>query len=111
MVNAPICKGFVQDGPLPLKAGRERQFGKAVGPRLRQERIGGVEQRIGCSLKTVVDGVTKVLQCVKVHPSNAPTIRLGEHYSFGPSSARGMAFLASLVYLSFAQSSARLASP
>jgi hypothetical protein len=65
MINAPIFKGFLQAGPLPLEA--------------------------------AIDLVTKVLQYVKVHLSNAPTICLGEHYSFGPSSARGMVFLASLV--------------
>ena len=65
--------------------------------RLRQEGVRRIEQGIGCSLKTAIDLVTKVLQYVKVHPSNAPTICLGEHYSFGPSSARGMVLLPSLV--------------
>ena len=97
MINAPIFKGFIQAGPLPLEAGRERQFGKAMSIRLRQEGVRRIEQGIGCSLKTALDLVTKVLQYVKVHLSNAPTICLGEHYSFGPSSARGMVLLASLV--------------
>jgi len=48
-------KGFIQAGPLPLEAGRERQFRKAASPRLRQESIRRVEQRIGRSLKTAID--------------------------------------------------------
>jgi len=55
MINAPIFKGFIQAGALPLEAGRERQLQKAASPRLRQEGIRRVEQRIGRSLKTAID--------------------------------------------------------
>ena len=97
LVNASVCKGFIQTTPAPLKVGRERQLGKRLGLRLGQQRIHGIEQGISCSLKTVVDLVTKLLQCVKVHLSNAPFSKVSEHYSLGHSFVKRTAQLSKLV--------------
>src|SRR5262249_25803121 len=43
------------------------------------------------SLQTLVEPVTKGLQCVKVHRDNAPGGNVPEHYLIGSSSARAMA--------------------
>ena len=46
-INLSVLKGFIETGPLPLKARRERQFRKGVGRALRQQGIHRVEQGIG----------------------------------------------------------------
>ena len=88
LVNPSIFKGFIQTTPAPFKPRRERLLRKRVGIRLSQEGIHRIEQRVCCSLKTPVDLVTKVVQCVKVHLGNAPVFKLVEHYSFGQSFTR-----------------------
>ena len=50
-----------------------------------------IEQGIGGATETAVDRVTKILQCVKVHLSNAPSVFF-EHYSFGLAFASRLAF-------------------
>jgi hypothetical protein len=97
LVNAPIFKGLVQTAPAPLEAGRERQLRKRTGLRLGQQGIHPIEQS-GCRpLKTLVDLVTKLVPCVKVHLSNAPFGKLPEHYSYGQAFAKRVAHLPMVV--------------
>src|SRR5712692_8386839 len=97
VVNAPILKRFIQTTPAPFKEGRERQLRKRVRLRLGQQGIHRIEQGVCRSLKTAVDLVTKALQCVKVHASNAPFLELQKHYSLGQSFANWTAHLPTLV--------------
>lgn len=71
-VDQAVFKGFLQTGPFSLEQRRERQFGETVGSGFSAQRIDRVEQSITSSLETTIHPVTKLLQCVKVHPSNAP---------------------------------------
>jgi hypothetical protein len=77
-IDLAVFQSFVQARPGPLKKGRERQFGEAAGGSFTRERIHQIEQRVFGIAKAVVHAVTKFVQCVKVHPSNAP-----EFVSFG----------------------------
>src|SRR5260221_138686 len=72
LIDAAIGKGCIQTGPAPLKAGSQRQFHQRLSTWVRQERICDLKEGITCSLQTGIHFVTKALQCVKVHPSNAP---------------------------------------
>ena len=85
LVNLPVFEGFIQATPASFKGGRERQFRERVRLRLGQQRIHAIEQGVSRSVKTAVDLLTKALQCVKVHLSNAPVCDLPEHYSLGQS--------------------------
>src|SRR6266702_1853261 len=97
LVNTAVFKGFIQAAPAPFKPWRERQLGKRVGLCLGQQCIHRIEQGVSRSVKTLIDLVTKVVQYVKVHLSNAPFSKLLEHYSFGQSFAKRAAHLSKLV--------------
>src|SRR5579884_41832 len=71
-IDLAVFQRLVQTGPGSLKKRRERQFGEAAGSRFTGERIHQIEQGVLAVAKAGVHPVTKVLQCVKVHPSNAP---------------------------------------
>ncbi len=71
-INTSIFKSFIQARPFPCKTWRERQFGKRLRSLLGDQRIHRVKQAIFGSLKTVINPVTKLFQCVKVHVRNAP---------------------------------------
>src|SRR5205807_1323823 len=73
-IDASIFKGFIQTGPFSLEKGRQRQMGKAVGRRFCGQGIDGIEQGISGASETAVDLVTKFVQYVKVHLSNAPSL-------------------------------------
>ncbi len=77
-IDLAVFQRFVQAGPGPLKKRRERQFGEAARSGFTGERIHQIEQGVFRVAKAVVHPVTKFLQCVKVHESNAP-----EFGSFG----------------------------
>ncbi len=71
-VDLTIFQGFVQTGPGPLKKGRERQLWKATRSGFAGERVHQVEQGVFAVAKAAVHPVTKVVQCVTAHGSNAP---------------------------------------
>ncbi|HYB00161.1 MAG TPA: hypothetical protein VED37_08075 [Ktedonobacteraceae bacterium] len=71
-IDLAVFQRFVQAGPGPLKKRRERQFGEAAGSAFTGERIHQIEQGVFGVAKAVVHPVTKFVQCVKVHESNAP---------------------------------------
>src|SRR5579883_2597660 len=71
-IDLPVFQSLVQAGPAALKKRRERQFGEATGCPFTGERIHQIEQGVPGVAKAAVHPVTKVLQCVKVHQSNAP---------------------------------------
>src|SRR6266581_2164248 len=77
-IDLAVFQSFIQTGPAALKKRRERQFGEAAGSGFTGERIHQIEQGVFGVAKAVVHPLTKFLQCVKVHESNAP-----EFASFG----------------------------
>lgn len=77
-VNLTIFQSFVQTGPGSLKKRRERQFRKTACACFTGEGIHQIEQGVFAIAKAAVHSVTKSVQCVKVHESNAP-----EFGSFG----------------------------
>src|SRR5450631_297298 len=77
-VNLTVLQGFVQTGPGSFKEWREGQFGKTACACFTGEGIHQIEQSVFAVSKTSVHLVTKSVQCVKVHESNAP-----EFASFG----------------------------
>src|SRR5579884_627032 len=73
-IDLAVFQRFVQAGPTALKKGRERQFGEAASSHFTAERIQQIEQGIFGLAKAVVHRVTKLVECVKVHVSNAPPL-------------------------------------
>jgi hypothetical protein len=69
-INAPLFKRFIQAGPFALKPQRLRDFGKRFRLRFCHQSIDRVEKRIFAALETLIDIVTKLSQCVKVHSVN-----------------------------------------
>src|SRR6266566_1286246 len=69
-IDAPIFQRFIHTGPLALKKGRQRQFGQRLRLAFTQQGISQIEQRIGSSVKALIDVLTNVLQSVKVHYVN-----------------------------------------
>src|SRR6266699_3498091 len=74
----PSSSASYKAGPAALKKRRERQFGEAAGCGFTRERIHQIAQGVFGVAKATVHPMTKCLQCVKVHQSNAP-----EFGSFG----------------------------
>jgi hypothetical protein len=54
--------------------------------------LADLSEGIPTALKAAIDLLTKILQCVKVHLSNAPWVYF-EHYSFGLAFASQLALL------------------
>src|SRR6185312_5078951 len=97
-IYLPILKSFVQAGPFTLKQWRERQFGKTVRGRFTAQRVHRIKQRIARLLETAIHLVTKLVQYVKVHLSNAPFgVDTWNITRFGNPPQGWVAFLAPLV--------------
>src|SRR3989440_116652 len=71
-IDLAVFQRFVQTGPGALKKRRERQFGEAAGCGFTAERVHQIEQGVFGVAEAVVHPVTKFVQYVKVHASNAP---------------------------------------
>src|SRR5436309_11759483 len=71
-IHFAILERFIQTMPLTLEEWRKRQFGEGLGLRFADESIDRIEQGIFGSAKTRVDVVTKLLECAKIHASEAP---------------------------------------
>src|SRR6266487_2023667 len=69
-IDASIFQRLIHAGPLPLKERRQRQFWQRLRLAFTQQGICQVEQRIGSSVKALIDLLTNVLQSVKVHYVN-----------------------------------------
>jgi hypothetical protein len=76
-IDLAVFQCFLQAGPAALKKRRERHFGEAAGCRFTSERIHQIEQGVFGVAKAVRHPVTKCVECVKVHPSNAPQFDAG----------------------------------
>ena len=66
-IDASIFQRFIDAGPLPLKERRRRQFWQRLRLAFTQQGISQIEQRIGSSLKALIDLLTNVLQSGTVH--------------------------------------------
>ncbi len=96
-VDASILQRFVDTWPATLEKDRQRQFGQAACLRLAEQCIAQVEERIPTALKAAIHLLTNLVQCVKVHLSNAPWFCFSEHYSCRHASARRPTFWLPLV--------------
>src|SRR5437588_1867759 len=71
-IDLAVFQRFVQTGPGALKKRRERQFGEAAGCGFTADTVHRIEQGVFGVAEAVVHPVTKFVQYVKVHASNAP---------------------------------------
>ena len=79
LVDPSVLQRLIHAGPASGKEGRQRQFCQTARLTLAQESIAEIEQCPRAPLKAVIHLLTRLLQCVKVHPSKAPPCEF-----FGP---------------------------
>lgn len=96
LVDPAIFKCFVDRRPLSFKPQRLRDFGQRFRLRFRHQRIHRIKQGIfGPQQAVVIEIVTKLVPCVKVHASSAPCFLCYRNSTrFGNLSQEGLPFLA-----------------